>query len=200
VLVTDQQTAQTQIWVTWPRAPANDNERALGTVFREYIAPILFQEVREARGLAYTVTGGFGTGAKKPDDAVVFAYVATQADKSHDAVDALLATMRRGVDDKRFGQAKDSLAERYRVDRVAPRGIAAVVYRWQDEGESADPRAARFARAQKVDRAGLERWAKAALAGPVIVSITGDHGKLDDTRLKQLAPVTMVPVAKLFGY
>jgi predicted Zn-dependent peptidase len=200
VLFTDQQTAQTQILLTWPRAPANDNERALGTVFREYIAPILFQEVREARGLAYTVTGGFGTGAKKPDDAVVFAFVATQADKSHDAVEAVLATLRQGVDDKRFAQAKEALAERYRVDRLAPRAIAGAVYRWQDEGEAGDPRAARFARAQKVDRAALERWAKVALAGQVIVSITGDRGKLDDGKLKQLAPVTEVPVAKLFGY
>ncbi|HEY0990519.1 MAG TPA: insulinase family protein [Kofleriaceae bacterium] len=200
VLVTDQQTAQTQIWLLWPRAPASDSERALGTVFREYIAPILFQEVREARGLAYTVTGGFGTGAKKPDDAVVFAYVATQADKSHDAVDALLATLRQGVDDKRFAQAADALAERYRVDRVPPRAIAGAVYRWRDEGEATDPRAARFARAQKVDRAALERWVKGALAGQVIVSITGDRGKLDDARLKQLAPVTQVPVDKLFGY
>lgn len=57
-LVTDQKTAQTHIWLTWPRAPANDTERAASTVFSEYIAPILFQEVREARGLAYTVFGG----------------------------------------------------------------------------------------------------------------------------------------------
>lgn len=169
-------------------------------MFREYIVPILFQEVREARGLAYTVTGGYGTGSKKGDDASLFAYVGTQSDKAHDAADALLATLRQGVDDKRFALAKDALAEKYRVDRVAPRAIAGAIYRWQDEGESGDPRAARQARVQKVDRAALERWLKAALAGPVIVSVTGDHGKLDDARLGKLAPVTVVPVAKLFGY
>src|SRR5262249_44520653 len=146
-LVTDQQTAQTHIWLTWPRAPASAADRAAGTVYREYISPILFQEVREARGLAYTVFGGYGTGGKKADDAAVFAYVGTQSDKAHDAVDAVLATLRQAVDDKRFALAKDALAESYRVDRIAPRAIAAAVYRWQDEGESADPRAARYARA-----------------------------------------------------
>jgi predicted Zn-dependent peptidase len=199
-LITDQQTAQTHIWLTWPRAPANDTERAAGTVYREYIAPILFQEVREARGLAYTVTGGWGSGLKKADDAALFAYVGTQSDKSHDAVDAVLATLRQGIDDKRFALAKEGLAEKVRVDRIAPRAIAAAVYRWQDEGETGDPRAVRYAQAQKVDRAALERWLKAALAGPVIISITGDHGKLDDARVGKLAPVTLVPVAKLFGY
>jgi predicted Zn-dependent peptidase len=76
-LVTDQKTAQTHIWLTWPRAPANDAERAASTVFSEYIQPILFQEVREARGLAYTVFGGSAPGLKKADDAQLFAYVGT---------------------------------------------------------------------------------------------------------------------------
>ncbi len=199
-LVTDQQTAQSHIWLTWPRAPTSDAERAAGSMFSEYIGPLLFQEVREARGLAYSVFGGYGAGGKKVDDAAVFAYVGTQADKAHDAVDALLATLHAGVDDKRFALAKETLAESYRVDRVPPRGIAAAVYRWQDEGEPSDPRPGRYARAQKVDRAALERWIGAALARPVIVSITGDHEKLDDARLKKLAPVTPVPVTKLFGY
>jgi predicted Zn-dependent peptidase len=199
-LVTDQKTAQTHIWLTWPRAPANDAERAAGTVFSEYIAPILFQEVREARGLAYTVFGGGVPGLKKADDAQLFAYVGTQGDKAHDAVDAVLATLRQPVDDQRFKQAKETLAENYRVERIAPRAIAGVVYRWDDQGEASDPRAARHARAEKVDRAALERWKTAALAGPVIVSIVGDHQKIDDAQLEKLAPITLVPVTKLFGY
>jgi threonyl-tRNA synthetase len=42
-------------------------------------------------------------------------------------------------------ESKDALAEKYRVDRVAPRALAGAIYRWQDEGESGDPRAARRA-------------------------------------------------------
>jgi len=110
-LVTDQKTAQAHIWLAWPRAPANDAERAAGTVFGAYIA-----------------------------------------------------------------------------------------YRWGDQGAASDPRAARHARAEQVDRAALECWKTAALGGPVIVSIVGDHQKLDDAQLGKLAPVTLVPVTKLFGY
>ena len=199
-LVTVQPTALTQIWLFWPRPAATPAERALGAVFSEYIGPILFQEVREARGLAYSVFGGYGAGARRADDAQVAAYVGTQGDKAHDAVDAVLATLRGAVDDPRFAQAKDTLAERHRVERIAPRQLAATVYRWEDEGEAADPRAARYALAGQVDRAALERWMKATLARPVIVSIVGDHSKLDDARIGKLAPVTVVPTAKLFGY
>lgn len=199
-LVTDQPTAQTHLWITWPRTPSTDAERAAGTMFGEYIRPILYQEVREARGLAYSVYGGYGSSAHVADAGSLYAYVGTQGDKVHDAIDAVLTTLRQGVDDKRFALARDSLAEGYRVDRIAPRDIAAVVYRWEDQGEHGDPRSARFARAQALDRAALEHWMAAAIAGPVIVSVTGPHAKLDDARLAKLAPITMVSVDKLFGY
>jgi predicted Zn-dependent peptidase len=38
VFVVDQDTAQTQVLFTWPRNPANDNDRAAGHMFSEYIA------------------------------------------------------------------------------------------------------------------------------------------------------------------
>lgn len=199
-LIADQPTAQTHIWLTWPRAATRADERALGTVFAGYIAPRLYQEVREARGLAYTTYGGYGASPKLADDATLFAYVGTQGDKAHDALDAVLETLRAPVDAERFALAKDRLAEAYRVDRVAPRELAALVYRWQDQGERTDPRADRAARVAKVDLGALDRWRKAAFGRPVIVSVTGDHRKLDDARLGALAPIAIVPVSKLFGY
>jgi len=201
VFLADQQTAQTQVLLTWPRrGPANDNDRALGTLFREYVQPLLFQEVREARGLAYSVGGSFDPGFRKIDDASLFASVGTQGDKTHDALDAVLETLRKPVDDSRLAIAKSGLAENHRVDRIPPRGIANTIYMWSDQGEQGDPRAARVERALKVGKADLEKWIKAALAQPPIVSVTGDRKKLDEARLKKLAPVTVVPLAELFGF
>jgi len=200
VLVTDQATAQSQILMAWPRPPVTDADRALGTVFTDYIAPMLFSEVREARGLAYAVSGGYITGLKQADAASLFAFVATQTDKAHDSIDAVREALDRAIDDPRFDAAQVKLNETYRVDRIAPRNIAGAVYSWDDQGAPSDPRAARHARAAKIDRAALERWKTAVLAGPAILSIVGDHGKLDDARLGKLAPVTVVPVSRLFGY
>ncbi|HET9622416.1 MAG TPA: insulinase family protein [Kofleriaceae bacterium] len=199
-LVTDEPTAQTHIWMLWPRAPTTAGERAAGAVFGQYIRPVLFQEVREARGLAYTVTGGYAPGLHQADDGHVFAYVGTQSDKAPDAIDALLATLRAPLDAKRFSEARDALAETYRVARIPPRDIASAVYLWEDQGEAKDPRAARYAAAARVDQAALDRWRSAALARPMILSVTGDHGKLDDAQLTKLAPITRVPVSQLFGY
>ena len=52
----------------------------------------------------------------------------------------------------------------------------------------------------KLDKAALERWMKANLGNRLMVSVTGDRKKLDEAKLKKIAPVTFVPVDKLFGY
>ncbi|MGE0867823.1 MAG: M16 family metallopeptidase [Kofleriaceae bacterium] len=200
VLATNQDTAQTHVWLVWPKKPANDNDRASGMLFAEYMSPVLYQEVREARGLAYTVFGGYTAGAKKIDDASAYAYVGTQGDKTQDAIEAILSTIGHTVDDHRLAQAKETIAQNHRVERIDPRAIANVVYAWQDQGEKADPRAARVERALKLDRAALESWVKSTLSSPVIVAITGNKAKLDEAKLKKLAPVTFVPTTKLFGY
>ena len=200
VFFTDQETAQTQVWMIWPRKPADDADRALGQVFATYFAPLVYQEIREARGLAYTAYGSYGPGAHKPDDAQVYIYVGTQGDKTHDAIAAIHDVLGEPIDDTNFMVAREAIAQGHRVDRIEPRSIAATVFGWQDEGAIGDPREARTQQALAVDKAQLAAWMKAAFARPLIVSVVGDAKKLDLDKLKALAPVTTVPVGKLFGY
>lgn len=200
LLLTDQEMAQSHVRFYWPRNPANNADRAAGNLWSEYIGPVLFQEVREARGLAYRVQGGFNAAAKKTDAAAAQAYVGTQTDKTHDAIEAMLGTMKAPIDDARLKRAKDALLESYRVARIPPRQIASVVYIWDDQGEKADPRAGRIERSLKLDKAALDKWVKDALARKAIVSVTGDRKKLDEAKLKKLAPITPAPITQLFGF
>ena len=199
-IITDQETAQTHVWLMWPRKPASEAERATGGVFSEYISPVLYQEVREARGLAYTTFGGYGTGAKKADDANLYAYVGTQGDKTQDALDAVMATLKLPLDDTRFATTKETIAQNYRTERLPPRAIPFVVYSWEDEGVTGDPRADRAKRMAAVTKPALATWIKGALGGKLILSIVGDRKKLDEAKLSKVVPLTFVPVAKLFGY
>ncbi len=199
-IVTDQETAQTHVWLIWPRKPANEAERANGGVFSEYISPVLYQNVREARGLAYTVYGGWGAGSKKADDASLYAYVGTQGDKTQDALEAVKATLDMPLDDNRLALAKETIAQNYRTERIPPRAVPFVVYAWEDEGVTADPRADRAKRMAAVAKPALQAWVKSALGGKLILSVVGDRKKLDEAKLAKVAPLTFVPVAKLFGY
>ncbi len=200
VFVTDQDTAQTQVMFSWPRKPANDNERATGTVFGEYMSPLLYQQVREARGLAYTVFGGYRAGYKKQDPGTVMAYVATQGDKTHEAIDSLLETMKLPFEDQRLKLAHASIDESHRVDRVPPRFVAGSVWAWQDQGLKTDPRDKRVKAALAVDKAAVEKWTKAAIGAKPTISVVGNAKKLDMAKLGKLGKVEQVPVDKLFGY
>ncbi len=200
VFAVDQPTAQTQVWLVWPRPPASADDRAAGTLFGEYAAPLLYQEVREARGLAYSTFGGWGAGSLKADPASAFAFAGTQGDKTHDALDAIQDTLRKPIDDVRFKEAQETVAQKFRTQRIAPRAVAGSVWAWLDQGEKADPRAARTAQIAKLDKVALEKWIRTTLAAPMILSVAGDRKKLDEAKLKKLAPVTFVPIDKLFGY
>jgi predicted Zn-dependent peptidase len=200
VFATHQDTAQTQIAIAWPRVPSSDADRAHGSVFSEYVAQLLYQEIREARGLAYSVYGWYGASARAQDASGIYAFAGVQADKTHDALDAMIAALRMPIDEKRLETAREAIAQNYRSERIAPRSIAGTVYAWQDQGEKADPRAARIQRTLAVDQAGLEQWQKAALAQPVIIAVIGNKQQITAAKLAKLAPVTWVPVAKLFGY
>jgi predicted Zn-dependent peptidase len=196
----DQDTKQMQVNMTWPRPPSNDNDRATGSLFSEYAGMLLYQEVREARGLAYTVSGWYSPGFRKADEAALGAYVGTQADKSHDAIDAVLETLAKPLDDKRLETAKETIGQNFRVERIPPRAIANSVFVWQDQGEKTDPRAARVKRTLAVDKVALAKWLKEALGRKVIVSLSGPKKSLDEAKLKKLAPVTWITKDKVFGY
>lgn len=200
VFALDQDTKQMQIAMTWGRGPGNDNDRAVGSLFSEYAGMLLYQEVREARGLAYTVRGWYSPSYRKQDDSAAMAYVGTQADKTHDAIDAVLATIVLPVADQRFATAKETIAQNHRVERIAPRFIANTVLAWQEQGEKGDPRDGRVKRTLAVDKKAFEKWAKDAVARKVIVSISGPKKSIDEAKLKKLAPVTWVTKEQVFGY
>jgi predicted Zn-dependent peptidase len=196
----DQDTKQMQIAMTWPRGPGNDNDRAIGSVFSEYAGMLLYQEVREARGLAYTVRGGYAASFRKIDDSATVAYIGTQADKTHDSIDAILSTLVVPIDDQRFNVAKATIEQNHRVDRITPRFIANTVFAWLEQGEKTDPRDARNKRALAVDKAALQKWIKEAIAKKVIVSISGPKKSIDEAKLTKLAPVTWITKEQVFGY
>lgn len=191
---------QTHVNVFWPHGKVSNADRAAGSVYSEYIGLMLYQEVREARGLAYTVYGGYSTGRKVADDTAMYTYVGTQSDKTNDAIDAMLGVMKAPLEDARLVQAKAALAEAHRVERIAPRAIAGYVWAWDDQGEKSDPREARYQRAAAVDKAVLEKWLKGQLGGKIIVSVVGNKARFDEKKIAALAPITWVPVEKLFGY
>ena len=93
--------------------------RLFGEYFGTGLSSIVFQEIREARGLAYSAFSVFATPAKLDKSHFVYGFVGTQADKLKEATDALLDLMNNMPQaQKQFDLAKESIIKKIETERI----------------------------------------------------------------------------------
>ena len=85
---------------------------------------IVFQEMREARGLAYSASGRLLEPEYKDDSYKYFAFIATQNDKMQTAIEAFDEIINdMPVSETAFNIAKEALTTKYRTERITGRNI-----------------------------------------------------------------------------
>ena len=86
---------------------------------REAEAYAAFQEIREAKALAYSAWSSFTTPRRKKDSHYVRAYVGTQSDKMQDAVDAMMELMNNMPEaETQFEDAKLASLKKIETSRI----------------------------------------------------------------------------------
>ena len=119
----------------FPQVPINNvNERALAALFGEYVGGgmngLVFQELREARGLAYASFAVPFLNKRKIDEAMILGFIGTQAEKTGEALQAMLDLFNGlKIDPERFAVATFSLDKQIRFDSHW-RLIAPEVFAW----------------------------------------------------------------------
>lgn len=166
------------------------------------MSALYFQEVREARALAYSAGGGYEQGHWAGDDNKVTAGMGCQADKTVEGTTLLASLLRNPpVSAERFAAAKKTVIENYRTNPVHFRSIPDTVLSWEEQGVfGGDPRPARFARAQAYTLAELKAFATRFGDAPLTVAILGNKSRVPLDQLKALGPVEEVPLDALFPY
>ena len=101
----------------------NAKELAIAKLYNEYFGTgmnsILFQEMREARGLAYSVYSAYRTPADTNKSHQVYAYIGSQADKLTEALGGMLEMLNEMPESvKSFETAKKGAMEKLRTDRI----------------------------------------------------------------------------------
>lgn len=197
--------AQSNISIVLPKAPLPAPDIARARLYNEYIGggmgALIFQEIREARGLAYSARGFHVDGQRPSDQSAVFGLMGTQSDKTLEALGTMLELIRNmPVQPSRLAIAKTSLDAEYRSSRVAPRRVASRVIRWQERGFDSDPGEREWRTISGLTEADLEAFARRFADGPVIISILGDRNRIDMKALAKIAPVTEVRLGQVFGY
>jgi predicted Zn-dependent peptidase len=163
---------------------------------------IVFQELREARALAYSAGAVYGLGSRKGEENVMIGAIGTQTDKTIDAVEAFLGLLDNlPTSPERFQAARDAILTRYRTGKVGFREVLGTVRSWERLEVPIDPRRARFAKAQKVGLDRVLQFHREHLKGkPKLISIVGDKFKIDLDRLKKSGAITELELKDLFAF
>ncbi len=188
-----------------PQPPLPRETRPTGDLFSEYLSgsmsALVFQEIRESRGLAYSAFSTFDAGSRPKDASGLLGFMSTQADKTPVAVDTFLGLLRStDVQTDRLAIAKAAVDQEYRATRLDPRWITYWVASWDDRGERTDPRPWEWETMAKLQEGDLETFAKRFSDAPVIVAIVGDRSRVNLEALQKIAPVQELNAADLFSY
>lgn len=198
------ETAQSQVFVEFGDGTFDATLRPAIDLYNDYfsggMSGIVFQELREARALAYATFARYDLGNRSNDPNVMWSYIGCQADKTPEAVTALVEL----IDDlpespERFDDAKNSVINRYRVAKIKFRDLPGVLRTWERRDQRPDPRKARFAHIRKAEFPLVLDFHKQHIAKrPKLISIIGDTSKFDLNTLNALGTVTPVTLDDLF--
>lgn len=199
------ETAQSQITIFAPKAPLTEAERAIVELYNDFLGGgmggLIFQEMREARGLAYSAWASYLDGDRPKDQSGLYGAIGTQTDKTIDALTMMLQLMRATPSQpERFAKTKEQVDQGYRASRVSPRYITGWVASWDDLGLKSDPRPERWKAVAATDEAAMMSFATRFAEGDLIIAVMGDRNRIDMAALAKLGTVTEMKVEQLFGY
>lgn len=201
---THRDVAKSTIALALPLGVQPRAEKPAASAFTEYFSgamnSLLFQEMREARGLVYYSWGAVATGARPVDAWALRGGLGTQSDKTVDALTTYFELVKRPIDKVRFASAKASLDQEFRGSRVDPRYTGWSVLAWDEMGEARDPRPERWAAIGALTPEQLQAYVARYATIPATVGVVGNRERIDLAGLRKLGEVVEVAPEKLFSY
>ncbi len=175
-------------------------------LYNEYfgggMSSIVFQEMREARGLAYSARAYMSTPTYADGTYSYTAYIATQNDKMKQAIEAfdeIINTMPES--EAAFNVAKESYINQVRTLRYTKASVLYAFINARDMGLDYDRARDVFEKVQTMTledvKAVQEQWVKDR---NYYYCILGDSKNLDLNYLRTLGPITFLSQEQIFGY
>ncbi|MDR1739648.1 MAG: insulinase family protein [Bacteroidales bacterium] len=186
--------------------PFNKEMEAIRGMYNDYfgggMSSIVFQEMREARGLAYSANFGMYM-PERPSLPYGFSgFIATQNDKLKDALlgfDGIINDM--PVSEKSFEIAKENSLNAVRTKRVLRSNVLWTYLHYQKFGFENDFEKKNFEKMQAFTLDDVVKFQQEQVKGRKFnYAILGDIKRLDMNYLKSLGEVQVVDQKTLFGY
>lgn len=183
--------------------PAIEPTRAL---YNEYFGgsmnSIVFQEMRETRGLAYSAWAALNKPRYLKYPYMVLTQIATQNDKMIDAINTFNEIINNMPEsEKAFQLAKEGLINRLRTERIIKSDIIWSYINAQDLGEHVDSRIKLYNDIQNMTLKDIVNFQKEWMKDRTYVyCILGDKKDLDMDKLKTVGPIEELTQEQIFGY
>jgi len=175
-------------------------------LYNEYfgggMSSIVFQEMREARGLAYSAWAGYQRPQKSKDAYYITSFIATQNDKMMEAINAFVEILNdMPQSEKAFDVAKENMLTTFRTERILREDI---LWRYLDDtefGYTTDSRKYIFDNMQNMDLSDVVAFQEKHVKNrPYTYCILGDSKDLDLNSLEKIGKIRKLTQEEIFGY
>lgn len=200
----DYKGAQAHINLIIPEGKLNTDEAVVNRFYNQYMSgdmsAVMFQEIREARSLAYSTYSSYYQGSSLGDQDEMIGYVGTQADKTIEALKTFIDVIKNPPEtEKHFERAKDAVENSFRTDYKSFRSFVSAFISWQSWGFDKDPRPERFEKINKLSMKDFKDYVNKKINSKNLTfTIVGDKTKIDMNALKKIGELEEVSIDQLF--
>ena len=183
----------------------NMEERLMSELYNNYfgfgLSSIVFQEIREAKALAYSAYAYYSSPNKKEEAHYMNAYVGTQADKLKDAVTAMEEIIRNmPVSEDKINTARKSIMKKIESEPTTKTRIYWTHRKNQRLGIEGDLREVIYKKMQNVTVDDLVKFQEKYIKNRKFdYIILGDKSRLDMEYLKSIGEVVELSIDDIFG-
>ncbi|MBQ6062738.1 MAG: insulinase family protein [Prevotella sp.] len=184
----------------------NVNEAPTISIFNEYFGGgmngIVFQELREARGLAYNASAIYSRPSKKGQPESYFTHIITQNDKMMDCVKQFHEILNQfPQSEAAFNIAKEGVIKQFASQRTTKFGVINAYLIAKRLGIDYDINERIYNGLQSVTLQDIANFEKQQMANkPYRYIILGDEKDLDMPSLEKIAPIRRISLEEIFGY
>jgi len=171
------------------------------SLYNDYYSGIVFQEIREARGLAYSAGSWIQTPPKKERSFFLNSYVATQADKLNEATSTLNSLMFNLKEDERqFNLSRDAILNGIETERIIKTNIFWTYLNNLDKGITYDNRKDIYDKVKVMNMADLKSFLEKHQTGNYTMLVIGKKGSVNEKVLKSLGSYKELSLQDVFNY
>jgi len=196
----DYRCTQSHIYLILPGEKFNAEESLINNLFNEYIKPIMSQEVRESRSLAYSTWAYYYQGIRIDDQDKMHAYIGTQTERTTEALNVFINILKNANDyPEHFERAKKLIENNLSTEYINFRTIIPAVEYWAERGFLEDPRAKMYEELNSITFDDLKAYINdKILSKNLTFAIIGNKKNINMDELKKIGNVKIISANSLF--